>query len=196
MLEHALLRPYQIAGPGKRFAYTMVDAIVFAIIWHFVVERARVRPPFGMMQRYKPADYEAYLTVMSWMTLALFLMSISLHLLFGASLGKILFGYKTVRTDGSRMSFVTCLLRSFGCFLIGLMILAPGPMIAFVFGEGSEISSLVVLLLGVAFWLFVAWLPFGGHIEGATEDAEVTMLERRLGIMTVKSERNRPGTVA
>lgn len=185
------IRPYRIAGAGTRFAYTMVDAIVFVVIWHLVVEYTRVRPPFAMMQRYKPADYEAYLTVMSWMTLALFLMSFVLHAAFGASLGKLVAGYRTVRTDGSRMPVSTCIFRSLVLFLIGLIILAPGPLIAFVFGEGSEISSAAVLMLGLAVWLCFAWLPAGGPIDGASSDREITLLERLLGIMTVKLDRSR-----
>ncbi len=193
MREQSLFRPYRIAGAGARFAYTMVDAILFWMIWQFVVEYTRVRPPFGFMQRYKPADYEAYLTVMSWMTLALFLLSFVLHVAFGASLGKLVAGYRTVRTSGARMPVYLCFLRSFGLFVIGLMILAPGPLIAYVFGEGSEISSSSALMLGLVVWIFLAWLPAGGPVDGASSEREVTILERFLGIMTVKLDRSGGG---
>lgn len=185
-------KPLKVAGVGDRMLYGSIDALLFILVWNIVVSYTKVRPPFLVMQRYRASDYEAYLNVMFWMTLVLFVISFCGHWLVGGSIGKLTRDYRTLRIDGSRMTALDAALRSAAMFLIALLILAPGPLIAYVFGEGSEISSFAALFLGVVVWIVAAISPVGSPAPGADEsEMPPTLIETALGLMTVKVERVR-----
>jgi uncharacterized RDD family membrane protein YckC len=171
-------------GSGRRFAQCTIDVIVFYVIWSTVLALTSVRFPFGLMQRFSQADYDAYVWIMGCMTLALFSLSVVLHLRFGGSLGKLALGHRTVQLDGSAMPPVIALKRSAALFLLGIMILAPGPLVAFFFGRGSELLSLIALAFGLVCWLVTAF-PLND---------DRTMIERDLGLVTVRRNDLPPST--
>jgi uncharacterized RDD family membrane protein YckC len=165
-----------VAATWRRVFYPLADAALFIVIWQTTMSLTRVRFPFGIMQSFSPADYDAYVRVMSWMTIALFLLSLVMHRLFAGSIGKLVFGMKTVQRDGSVMTGHQVLMRSAAMFLLGLLILAPGPLIAFIFGKGSEPGSLVALSMG----FLLLWLATFAFRKDAS------LLERALGLKTVR----------
>jgi hypothetical protein len=163
-------------------AYGLLDGIVFIAIWVCTQNVTKVSVPFSVMQKYQPAQYDAYVTVMGWMTLVLFVLSILMHRFFGGSLGKLMIGYRTVMADGSPITWRASALRATLMFLIGLLIMAPGPLIAFIFGPGSEAASLIALGLGVVFWITaVLWPRYNPD-----NTAMPSLLELRCGLRTIK----------
>jgi hypothetical protein len=167
--------------PMGRVAYGLVDGIVFVVIWIGTQVVTKVSVPISVMQKYQQAQYDAYITVMGWMTLVLFIQSILMHRFFGGSLGKLMLGYRTLMANGTVMTWRASAIRAGFMFLIGLMIMAPGPLIAFIFGPGSERASIIALFLGIAFWLVAVLLP--KHNPDNT--AEPSLLERWCGLRTV-----------
>jgi uncharacterized RDD family membrane protein YckC len=162
---------------GRRIGQTIIDAIVFLVIWNLVLNITNVRFPFGVMQKFSQQDYDAYIKIMSWMTLVLCALSIFLHQLFGASVGKLVMSHRTVQVNRERMTVRQALLRSGTMFLLGMAILAPGPMIAFIFGEGSETASIFALILGLIMWVAITF-PW---------TADRSALESWLGLQTVRT---------
>jgi hypothetical protein len=164
-------------GWGRRIGQTMIDVIMFFVVWNLVLSVTNVRFPFGVMQRFSQSDYDAYVKIMSWMTLSLFGLSIGLHRLFGGSIGKLLMFHKTVQANGAPMTMRQTALRSSTMFLLGIAILAPGPLIAFIFGKGSEGASILALILGLITWLAITF-PWSGNRSA---------LETWLGLVTVRA---------
>jgi uncharacterized RDD family membrane protein YckC len=137
----------------RRIAHMLIDSGVFFAVWNTVLHVTNVRFPFGIMQRFSKQDYDAYVTIMSWMTLVLFGLSIVMHSLFGGSIGKLVMGHRTVNESGAPMSPAQSAKRSAVLFALGIAILAPGPLVAFFFGKGSEALSIVSLALGLTLWI-------------------------------------------
>jgi RDD family len=164
-------------GWGRRIGQTLIDVIVFLLVWNLVLSITNVRFPFGVMQKFSQSDYDAYVKIMSWMTLSLFTLSIVLHRLFGGSIGKLLMLHRTVQVSGAAMTFRQSSLRSAAMFLLGIAILAPGPLIAFIFGKGSESASILALTLGLITWLAITLPWTTGH----------SALETWLGLATVRT---------
>jgi uncharacterized RDD family membrane protein YckC len=168
-------------GWGRRIGQTLIDVIVFLVIWNLVLSITNVRFPFGVMQKFSQSDYDAYVKIMSGMTLSLFTLSIVLHQFVGASVGKLVMSHKTVQVSGTAMTVRQTLLRSGAMFLLGIAILAPGPLIAFIFGKGSEAASIVALTLGLTVWLAITvpWAKGRSMLETWLELATVRSLELR-----------------
>lgn len=188
MRKFEIKKPFEAATAAVRGNYVFIDALLFFVIWNVVTSVFRVKLPFSVMQRYTPTDYENYLTVMTYMTIILFFISLISHWVFGASFGKLIFGYRTVQLDGQKLNLVQSFLRSLILFFIALLILAPGPLIAFIFGPGSEIDSVLALLAGLILWLTITFAPLGGRLPHANGQRR-TLLERWLGAMTVRVAR-------
>lgn len=157
--------PKPEASPKRRVAYPLIDGAVFIGIWNAVMAVTGVRFPFGIMQSFSRVDYDAYIFVMTRMTLGLFLLSIVMHRMFGGSIGKLIFGMRTVQLDGQAMTWRQILLRSGFMFLVGLMILAPGPLIAFIFGRGSEAGSVIALSLGFLLLVVTTYGKVSSFVE-------------------------------
>jgi hypothetical protein len=175
----------KLVSTARRVTYALIDALVFVVVWHVVVAKTGVQPPFSFMQRYSPADFAAYLTVMAWMTSILFILSIVLHRYFGGSLGKLAMGCRTRRSDGSPLGWPETITRSVVMFALGVMILAPGPLAAYVLGPGSEAWSSLLLIIGLVVWLWFVLFP----ISDSDSRQEKSLLERILGLETVKIRR-------
>jgi uncharacterized RDD family membrane protein YckC len=163
----------------RRFAHMLIDGVVFFIVWNIVLEVTKVRFPFGVMQRFSQQDYDAYVKIMSWMTLTLFALSIVMHALFGGSIGKLIMRHRTVHEDGAPMSQAQAAKRSAVLFGLGIAILAPGPLVAFFLGKGSEALSLASLALGLLVWVGSTgpWLltrasPLEAYLKLATVRAD------------------------
>jgi hypothetical protein len=139
----------------RRLCQTMIDVVVFYGVWMVVLNLTKVRFPFGFMQSFSQQDYDAYVKIMGWMTLSLFLLRIVLHTTLGGSVGKLLMGHRTVLTSGTPLPLKAAASRSAVLFFLGLAILSPGPLVAFIFRAGSEAASLVVLLIGIGLWAFL-----------------------------------------
>ncbi len=176
--------------PNRRLAYGLIDWFIILAIWILTQVITSKSFPIGFMQRYKQENFDAYIEVMTWLTLILFVLSIFMHKFFGGSIGKLLLGCRTVMSDGSRLTWRAAFFRASALFLIGLLILAPGPMIAFVFGEGSEVASLVVLGLGLGLWIFFALAPR----QRPDQDPPPSKLETLFGIRTISRAGNRHKT--
>jgi uncharacterized RDD family membrane protein YckC len=173
-MSNPALRPIPF---WRRLCQTAIDVAIFYGVWVTVLELTKVRFPFGFMQGFSQRDYDAYIKIMTWMTLSLFLLSIVLHAVFGGSIGKLLMGHRTVHVDGSHLTLRAVALRSAVLFFLGLAILAPGPLVAFIFRAGSEGGSLAALLLGLGLWAIVA-LPW---------TRSRSLLEAYLGLITVRT---------
>ncbi|MCA3645674.1 MAG: RDD family protein [Methylobacterium sp.] len=167
--------------PMTRMLYGLFDGSVFIAIWVASQAISGAYVPFGVMQSFSPQEYTNYVKVMSWMTLGLFLASLFNHRLFGGSIGKVLAGCQTEMSDGTPITWRAALLRAALLFLIGLMITAPGPLIAFVFGPGSEGSSLLSLAIGIVllFWI-VLWPRYVSN-----DEVLPSRLEQWCGLRTV-----------
>lgn len=176
--------------PDRRLAYGLIDGFVILAVWILTQVLTSKSFPIGFMQRYKQEHFDAYIEVMTWLTLVLFVLSIFMHKFFGGSIGKLFLGCRTVMSDGSRMTWRAAFLRASALFLIGLLVLAPGPMIAFVFGEGSEVASLVVLGLGLGLWIFFVLAPR----HQPDQDPAPSILESVFGIRTISDAGNRHKT--
>jgi hypothetical protein len=175
--------------PINRMAYGLLDGMAFFGIWIGTQIVTKVSVPFSVMQKYRPEQYDAYVTVMGWMTFLLFVMSILMHRFFGGSLGKLIVGCRTVMSDGSPITWGASALRATLMFLVGLLIMAPGPLIAFIFGPGSEAASLIALGLGVVFWIAaVLWPKYNPD-----NTAMPSLLELRCGLRTIKRKTAAPG---
>jgi hypothetical protein len=159
---------------ARRILASLLDAVIFVFLWLLTMAATGVTFPFAIMQSFSRADYDAYVRVMTWMTIGLFVLSLGMHVLLGASLGRLATGLKLQATGSVDLSVKQILLRSSYMFLLGLMILAPGPLIAFVYGKGSEGASLIAL--GLGFVLLVA----------TTLGSRQSLIERWLGLETVR----------
>ncbi len=160
----------------RRLCQVAIDVVVFYGVWVAVLDITKVRFPFGFMQKFSQQDYDAYVRIMGWMTLVLFALSIVLHSTAGGSIGKLLMRHKTLQAKGTPATLQQAAARSAILFLTGLAILAPGPLVAFVFRAGSEAASLTVLLIGITLWA-VTTVPF--------KDGR-SMLESYLGLVTAR----------
>lgn len=182
--RRAYLAPVAVptnVNPATRALYGLFDGIVFFGIWVAVQSVTGATVPIGFMQSYTRQQYDNYVYVMSWMTLGLFISSILMHRLLGGSAGKIVAGSRTIMADGSALTWRAATMRATILFLIGLLITAPGPLIAFIFGPGSEISSLVALSLGLILWVWIVLMP-----QWFTDqDIHPSPLERWSGMKTV-----------
>jgi uncharacterized RDD family membrane protein YckC len=168
---------YEPVSGLRRVSYSLIDAALFCFIWVFTINYANVSPPtLAFMSRYTPADYKNYIYAVSIMSLILFINSVVMHWLFGGSAGKLITGCRTYRTDGSKMSIANALMRSLFCFGIALSILAPGPIVAAIFGGGSDYFALGLLSAG--FFLWIAAMT--------SYRARLTFHEKLLGIQTVR----------
>ncbi|MCA3641640.1 MAG: RDD family protein [Methylobacterium sp.] len=168
-------------GPRTRMLYGLFDGSVFIAIWVALQAISGAYVPFRVMQSFSPQEYTNYIKVMSWMTLGLFLASLFNHRFFGGSIGKVLAGCRTEMSDGTPITWRAAFLRSVLLFLIGLMIMAPGPLIAFVFGPGSEGYSLLSLAIGIVllFWM-VIWPRYVSN-----DEVLPSRLEQWCGLRTV-----------
>jgi uncharacterized RDD family membrane protein YckC len=164
-------------GWGRRIGQALIDVIIFYVVWNLVLSITNVRFPFGVMQKFSQSDYDAYVKIMSWMTLSLFTLSFVLHQLVGGSIGKLVMSHRTAQVSGAAMTVRQTLLRSLTMFLLGIAILAPGPLIAFIFGKGSEGASVLALIFGLIMWLAITF-PW-------TTDRSA--LETWLGLVTVRA---------
>jgi uncharacterized RDD family membrane protein YckC len=159
----------------RRIFAPIIDGIIFIVLWFAMLAVTDVSFPYGVMQDFSQEDYDAYMIQMTRLTLMLFALSLVMHGFFQGSIGKLVTGLKVVRTDDAPMRFQQVLIRSLTMFLIGIMILAPGPLIAFIFGKGSEEASIISLALGLILWLI---LTFAFRHQ--------SFLERIIGIKTVR----------
>lgn len=167
--------------PGTRMLYGLFDGSVFVAIWIALQAISGAHVPISVMQSFSPQEYTNYIKVMSWMTLGLFLASVVNHRFFGGSIGKVLAGCRTEMSDGTPITWRAAYLRAALLFLIGLMITAPGPLIAFVFGPGSEGSSLLSLAIGIVLLIWaVLWPRYVSN-----DEVLPSRLEQWCGLRTV-----------
>jgi uncharacterized RDD family membrane protein YckC len=163
---------------GRRLTANLIDGLVLIVLWQASMAISGVRFPFGIMQNFSRADYDAYVRVMTWLTLGVFLLSLVVNRLLGGSLGKIIMDLKTVQVDGAPMTLRQVIWRSLYLGLLGIMILAPGPLIAFVYGKGSEEASATSLMLG--------FLLLGVTTTGMINQRRQSVVEYWLGLVTVR----------
>jgi uncharacterized RDD family membrane protein YckC len=136
------------------------------------------------MSKYTTADFIVYMKMMMVLAVVLFAMSLLCFRYLGGSIGKWVSGYKTVRIDGSALTWRLVIARTLIQFALGILIISPGPLIGYFFGNGSEIASLAVLILAFGLWLvFVAQRP---SVRKDNELAQ-TRLEKFLDIKTVQT---------
>ena len=170
---------------GRRAQWIMIDFVVFSVAWICSLALSKTYPPLSFMSEYSVKDFQAYIYVMSILVIFLFFMSVLSFKFFGGSFGKRIAEYKTVNFDGSSLSWRTVIYRSLILFAFGLLILAPGPTLGYIFGKGSEGASSLVLILALLIW---TWIVILSKFEDNPDDKGVmgtTALERFLKIKTV-----------
>ena len=171
---------------GRKLQAVVIDGLIFCLVWLAAVAAAGASPPMAFMSQYRVDDFIVYLKVMTVMSFVLYLLSIFMYRSFGGSVGKIISGYKTVHLDGSPLDARSAFLRSTILFVLGLLILAPGPIIGYLFGDGSAPYSVFVLIFALGIWWFIAVLvPAGGNNSNDLVEFNQTRLEKWLGLTTV-----------
>ncbi|MGL4636882.1 MAG: RDD family protein [Beijerinckiaceae bacterium] len=173
-----IIHEYKPVSQRGRLRYAFIDAAIFCVVWMVTINVANVTPPaLAMMSRYTPEQYRDYIYAVSVMSVILLVNSVIMHWKFGGSVGKILMKCRTYRQDGSKLSFGNAVARALFCFGVALSILAPGPIVAAIFGTNSDHFAIGLLCGGILFWLWVM----------VQQDREPSTLhETWLGIQTVK----------
>lgn len=167
---------------GERAVYGTIDGIVFLVVWNVVMAFANVKPPFSIHKRpYTEAHHLKYLETMLWMTLALFIVSVLFHRFAGGSPGKLAIGYTTRRVDGTRIDWRQAIVRGMSLFVLGIVILAPGPIAFYALGLDPAQTAQPMLFAGLALWFVTVLYPFRGYDAGGGRPA----IEKWLGIETV-----------
>jgi uncharacterized RDD family membrane protein YckC len=167
----------------RRMGYGLIDALIFALVWFFMVAVADVTPPaMTFMSIYTPQQYRDYLIATSLMTAAMFAMSVVGHALFGGSVGKRVTGVRTLRADGSPLGWDGSLKRALYCFGVSLLILWPGPFTALIFGERSDEVALMMLFVGLGLWI----LSMSAHLVRLDGEARTTVHEAWLGVRSMR----------
>jgi uncharacterized RDD family membrane protein YckC len=173
----------QSASRSQRARYALIDIVIFFIIWWGTVVYANVTPPvLAFMSVYTAQDYKDYIYAVSVMSVILFVYSVIMHWLSGGSVGKIMMGCRTCRNDGSKLSFGDAFFRALFWLGIALCILAPGPIVAAIFGSGSDFVAFGLLMCGLYFWIFA----LSTETDWFTQQETLPLLERFLGIKTVR----------
>lgn len=167
---------------GERAVYGSIDGIAFIIVWFVVSILAQVKAPFDLHKRpYTEAHLLKYLEVMLWMSLGLFIASVLFHRFAGGSPGKLAIGFRTQRVDGRCIAWWQAIIRGLAMFVLGMVILAPGPIAFYVLGLDPAVTSQHLFFVGLGLWFAVVLYPFRGNSAGSRGAA----IERWLGIETV-----------
>lgn len=133
------------------------EYISFFAIWHIAMMITDTGPPyFTFMSKYTDKQRDEYLSMMTLLLCFLFLYQLISYWIFGGTLARRLAGLRLVNIDNSYLTFKDSLKRAVITFIIWLLILAPGPAIGFIYGEGSEKYSLLALLIGSLVWFVSA----------------------------------------
>jgi uncharacterized RDD family membrane protein YckC len=133
------------------------EYISFFAIWHIAMLITETGPPyFTFMSEYTDKQRDEYLSMMTLLLCFLFLYQLISYWIFGGTLARRLAGLRLVNIDNSHLTFKDSLKRAVITLIIWLLILALGPAIGFIFGKGSEIFSLLALLIGSLVWFVSA----------------------------------------
>jgi uncharacterized RDD family membrane protein YckC len=164
--------------------WPLIDAAVFALAWFLAVAITDASPPLSFMSRYSVEEFIVYIRAMLILTAILFTISVLAFRYFGASVGKRMAGFRSVREDGAPLGWREAILRAVLLYALGILILAPGPLLGYIFGNGSEMASLAVLFMALALWL---WCVARRPRAPAPPPGELarTQFERLLGLKTV-----------
>jgi uncharacterized RDD family membrane protein YckC len=194
---------------NRHWRWIGIDVGVFILAWHLAINISGAEPPLAFMSRYSVENFITYMKVMGVMTATLFVLSVLAFRFMGGSIGKRIAGFRTVRENSAPLGWAQALARSGVLFVLGILILAPGPLVGYLIGHGSEAASLSLLFSAFAFWWFIAvhrghagslrtdltplhkWLvkfrvlPMPRHPATAGELTQ-TRLEKLLGIKTLE----------
>ena len=133
------------------------EYISFFVFWNIAMITTHTAPPyFTFMSEYSEQQRNEYLSMMTMLLCFLFSYQLISYWLFGGTLARRLAGFRLVNIDNSHLNFKGSLKRAVVTFIIWLSILAPGPALGFILGKGSEIFSLLALLIGFLVWFVSA----------------------------------------
>jgi uncharacterized RDD family membrane protein YckC len=163
--------------------WPLIDMLVFVVAWIAAVIISGASPPLSFMSKYSVEEFIVYIRAMLVMTAILFVVSVLSHRFKGGSLGKIAAGYRTVREDGAPLGWREAIVRALLLYALGILILAPGPLLGYLFGNGSEPASLAVLFLALSVWLWCVVRRKSTPTPPAGELAR-TQFELLLGLKT------------
>jgi uncharacterized RDD family membrane protein YckC len=173
------------ASKQPAWRWPLIDALVFVAAWIAAVIVAGASPPLSFMSEYSVEEFVIYIRAMLVMTAILFVVSVISFLIWGGSVGKRAAGYRTVREDGSPLGWREALVRALLLYALGILILAPGPLLGYLFGDGSQLASLAVLFLALGVWLWC--VVRRERAQPPPGELARTQFERLLGLKTIAS---------
>lgn len=140
-VERLMGEPGRNVTPLRRLCYAAQDfagyaAPIFVILIFSGIHNSGI---FRPMQRYSNQNYIDYVGAVTLAMIVMLIISIALHRFRQASIGKAALNCITVRADGGRLGWLDCLRRGLFCWFVGLCIVAPGPLAAFLLGSNSEL---------------------------------------------------------
>lgn len=180
------IRPYCVADVGNRLNF-LYRIIVF---YYRYIHYCRIFRVVSAGIYCHAAIFEYSTRRICWLVVICCLVStwidFCFHGCFGGSLGNLLSGYRTIRIDGTPMSWRQAFLISCCILSLTLMVVIPGPIVARIFGQGSEWVSLLLLFLAVFSRPMLALLPIRTSM-GSPRDVGVAPTRTALvrGPMTV-----------
>ena len=149
----------QNVGPGKRIAYTVLDIALYTAVTMSLASLLGWSPVFDFMSAYDKEQQQEYWGMFWLAMLIVSAGSLASHALKGQSIGKWLYGAKSVRLDGSDLGVGGALKRLMYIWATMLLIFVPGPVVGFVTG-GGNLTSVVLLWSAVFVTLAVAVWPW------------------------------------
>jgi uncharacterized RDD family membrane protein YckC len=147
-------------GPGKRVAYTLFDSALYTAVTLGLARLFGWRPVFDFMGAYTPEQQSEYWSMFWLAMLIVSATSFTLHAKTGQSIGKRLFGAKSVRLDGSPLGAGGTFKRLLYIWMTMLFVFVPGPVLGFAFGNASNLASLTLLWSVVIVTVVIAVKPW------------------------------------
>ena len=135
----------------NRVLAALVDGLLLFVVFLCLCSQFGV-PPIKFMQSYTSEEQRNYWRLASFTLAAGFAYSFVLHWRFGSTLGKFLWGIRLVSADYAPLHWRQALAYASYVYALAACILVPGPLIALLLGQGSEVFSGLVLLVAL-FWV-------------------------------------------
>lgn len=141
---------------GRQSESYVYEIVTTLVIWNLALELGDVSSPIAFMSVYSEAQRREYYEVMRLFLVFLFLYHVTVYFAVGGTLAKRLAGLRVVRADGAALGLRDALRRAMVIFGLWLLILAPGPIVGFAFGPGSEAASVGLLFAALIVCLFLS----------------------------------------
>ena len=170
----------QNVGPGKRIAYTVLDVALYSTVTMLLASLFGWSPVVDFMGAYTPEQKDEYWGMFWLAMLIVSAGSLASHSLRGQSIGKWMFGAKSVCLDGSPLGIGGACRRIVYIWATMLLIFVPGPLVGFIFGRAGNLVSVILLWIAVLITLIVAVRPW--HADRSP------LLQPYFGVRTINVE--------